>query len=120
MHMQNKRKRKNLNNINETFFMTEETRLLVVDAIARLESQINNQGEIDKLWKEIKQLFLTEMEKLPDIPTTNSKKMKKNYRKMQPFWNDELGNLWFSACQAEKQYLNFKIMSKADLHHKIF
>ena len=37
---------------------------------------------------------------------------------MQPFWNDELRDLWFSACQAEKQYLNFKITSKDDLHHK--
>ena len=116
--IENKKKRKNLKKVNDTFFMSEETRLLVVDTIARLENQIENQGEINRLWKEIKQLFLNEMEKLPDIPTSNSKKMKRNFRKLQPFWNDELRNLWFFACQAEKQYLTFKVTSNADFHHK--
>ena len=45
---------------------------------------------------------------LPTIPNAYGKKLKKSYRKSQPFWNEELENLWFAACQAEKLYLNFK------------
>ena len=41
--------------------------------------------------------------------------MKKTFRKCQPFWNQELANLWFSSCQAETQYLNFKVYSNKDL-----
>ena len=83
--IENKKKRKNLKKVNDTFFMSEETRLLVVDTIARLENQIENQGEINRLWKEIKQLFLNEMEKLPDIPTSNSKKNEEKFQKITTF-----------------------------------
>ena len=109
-----KQTKKNIKKIDDTFLMSEETRQLVVDTIAKLEYIDKNQGDINTLWNEIKEIFLNEMKKLPDIPNTNNNKMKKTFRKAKPFWNNELGNLWFSACQAEKQYLNFVVISQGD------
>ena len=109
-----KQTKKNIKKIDDTFLMSEETRQLVVDTIAKLEYINKNQGDINTLWNEIKEIFLNEMKKLPDIPSTNNNKMKKTFRKAKPFWNNELGNLWFSACQAEKQYLNFVVISQGD------
>ena len=69
------------------------------------KTQKKNQNEINALWLEIKTLFLNEMAALPDIPSANCKKLNKRKRKGHKFWNNELANLWFGACQAEKQYL---------------
>ena len=82
--------------------MSQETNQLVLDTIARLECAERNQSEINKLWQEIKTLFLNEMASLPDIPISNCKNMKKKLRKCHKFWNNELANLWSTACQAEK------------------
>ena len=70
------------------------------------------------LWAEIKSLFITEMEQLPNLPQPQNKSLKKTFRKCQPFWNPELANLWFSTCQAEKRYLEFKVYSVRDLPQK--
>ena len=57
--------------------MSESITRQVVDTIVRLESIESTQGEVDRLWREIKGLFLNEMESLPSIPMTNNKKLKK-------------------------------------------
>ena len=114
----NKISKKNLKKINDNFFMSESITRQVVDTIVRLESIESTQGEVDRLWREIKGLFLNEMESLPSIPMTNNKKLKKSLRKAQPFWNPELKNLWYATCQAEKSYLHFKVVSQADLSIK--
>ena len=85
--------------------MSDETHQLILNTISRLENAEQNQNEINALWLEIKTLFLNEMAALPDIPSANSKKLNKSKRKGHKFWNNELANLWFGACQAEKQYL---------------
>ena len=97
--------KKNLRKIDETFFISEEVCTMVTETIAKIENCQKNQDELNKLWCEIKQLFLKEMSSLPNISTFNCKKQKRSFRKAQPFWNNELSNLWFSACQAEKVYL---------------
>ena len=114
-NMQNKIPKKNLKKIEENFFMDENTRQQVSVTIAKLETIECNQGEVDRLWEEIKGIFLNEMESLPSIPVINDKKMKKSFRNSQPFWNNELKNLWFIACQAEKNYLNCKVSCQRDL-----
>ena len=44
--------------------------------------------------------------------------MKKCFRKSQKFWNNDLADLWFSACQAEKMYINFRVACHGDLTQK--
>ena len=110
--------RKNLKKINENFFMSEEIQQQVLNTISKLENALQNQDEINKLWLEIKNLFLNEMGSLPNLPPPNCKKLKKSYRKNQPFWNGELDELWFSACQAEKSYSAFKVVKNGDLSYK--
>ena len=121
----NKMPKKNLKKIDTNFFMSQNTRQQVVDTIARLESIESTQEGVDRLWREIKGLFLTEMESLPSIPMSNNKKLKKSFRNAQPFWNPELKSLWSATCRAEKNYLHFKVASPADLPiknnlHKVF
>ena len=115
----NKPLRKNLKKIDDKFFMSAETRQLVLDTIAKLETASKNQVEINRLWLEVKTIFLDEMSSLPNIPSSNCKKMNRNLRKGHKFWNNELANLWFSACQAEKNYTSFKVSNHADSRQKI-
>ena len=89
-----------------------------MNTINRIEVSLKSQADIDKTWHEIRYMFLKEMESLPNIRPPECKNLKKAYRKMQPFWNDDLANLWFSACQAEKNYPNFKVNSAGDLKLK--
>ena len=91
--------KKNLKKIDAEFFMSEEISSAVRDTISRIEAGINNQSQVDMLWSNIKSLFLGEIEQLPNLPTSKNKNMKKTFRKCQPFWNQELSNLWFSSCQ---------------------
>ena len=114
----NKTQRKNLKKIDETFLMSEDIKQAVLSTIARLENLDENQGNIDKLWGEVKELFLNEMKNLPNVPSTQNKKLKKTFRKAQPFWNIELGNLWNITCRAEKKYLNFVVTCHDNLPHK--
>ena len=51
---------------------------------------------------------------MPDIQVSSSKKQNKKFRKSTKFWNQELENLWITACQEEKRYLNFKVNSAHD------
>ena len=111
---QTKPPKKNLKKINEQFFMSEEIRQMVLGTIAKLENVSENQIEINRLWAEVKNLFLKEMDTLPNIPSSSCKKMKKSFRKSHPFWNNELANLWSAACQAEKKYLNHTVNCRAD------
>ena len=106
--LKNMTERRNLSKIDQSFFMDESIRNAIIATIERIESASKSQVEIDALWHEIKGLFITEMSNLPLIPIANGKKLKRSYRKSQPFWNEELENLWFAACQAEKIYVNFK------------
>ena len=77
----NKKAKKNLSKIDQPFFLSEETFSKVLFAIGRLEQAINTKTEIDNLWLEVKQIFLSEMATLPDLPTSNSKKQNQKFRK---------------------------------------
>ena len=68
-----KHPRKNLKKIDEAFFMSEEIHQQVLETISRIENVNKTQTEIDSLWTEIKNLFLNEMETLPDLPTSGNK-----------------------------------------------
>ena len=110
----NKKKKKNLAKIDSTFFMGEGTLEKVLLTISRLEIIVNSKEKIDCAWQEVKTLFLSEIGSLPDIQVSSSKKQNKKFRKSTKFWNQELENLWITACQEEKRYLNFKVNSAHD------
>ena len=71
-------------------FMSQETKRQVQETILKLETGISNQNELDRLWGEVKSLMLNELGSLPDLPTSNSKKNNKQFKKSQPFWNQNL------------------------------
>ena len=77
----NKKAKKNLSKIDQSFFLSEDTFSKVLFTIGRLEQAINTKTEIDNLWLEVKQIFLSEMATLPDLPTSNSKKRNQKFRK---------------------------------------
>ena len=102
----------------EDFFMSNEIYSQVLNTIERIENNVSNQSEINQLWAEIKQLFSSQLELLPNLPSSNNKKQKKLYRKSQPFWNSDLEKLWQAACMAEKEFISFKLQSRDDLQIK--
>ena len=73
--------------------MSSETLELVLCTITQLQYKVDTKREIDDTWTKVKQIFMTEMNKLPDIPSSNLKKQKRKFRKSQPFWNEELDTL---------------------------
>ena len=114
---QNKPK-KNLKKLDENFFMNEHIFQQIQVTINRIENNCNNQLELDALWNDIKSLFLTEMSKLPDLPTSNFNKTQNKFRKSQPFWNKELDRFWKEVCRTENEYLSFKVRNNFQLPYK--
>ena len=98
--------------------MSNETLELVLLTISRLQNIVDTKEEINELWSEVKQIFLSEMSTLADIPQSNLKKQNRKFRKSKPFWNQELEQLWSNSCKAEKTYLNFKVNTNADFPQK--
>ena len=94
--------------------MSQETLQLVLATITNLQTQISTKEEINRLWAEVKSIFINEMNKLPDIFRSVNKKLNRKFRKGKPFWNQELEQLWINSCKAEKAYLNFKIKNNSD------
>ena len=108
--------KKNIRKIPVDFMCSDETMALVNSAIVRIESNLHNQGEIDSIYSDIKSIFATEMDKLPNIPTSQTNKGKKLLRKAAPFWNSNLNDLWKARCSSENLYLSFKCDGKNMLH----
>ena len=110
--------RKNLSKIDKKFMMGQETLELVLQTISKLQNIVDTKDEIDLLWNEVKQIFLSEMSKLPDIPRSDFNKQNRKFRKCKPFWNEDLESFWSTSCKAEKSYLNFKVNSNLDFPRK--
>ena len=118
-HPQSKRPpKKNLKNLDKNFLMGEENFQQVLQTIQHLETTIKNQNEIDSLWGEVKNIFLIEMTKLPNLPSSNSNSNRKSFKKSQPFWNEELEHYWKQVCWSEKSYLAFKVYNRSQLSWK--
>ena len=80
-----KQPRKTLSKIDSNFMMSSQTLELVLQAITRLEKRVKNKIEIDNLWSEVKNIILTEMQKLPNIPRSNIKNRNKSSEKVNHF-----------------------------------
>ena len=99
--------RKNVRKINDNFMCSEETVNLVKNTITRLETSQLNQSSVDTIYVNIKSIFTTEINKLPNIPSASSKQGRRSLRKSAPFWNAELQQAWLQRCRCEKAYLNY-------------
>ena len=114
----NRTKKKNLSKMPSDFFMTANIHHQVLQTITNIENAESTKIEINQLWDQIKNLFSEELGKLPNVPQSKNRKQKKLFRKSQPFWNQDLEELWKSTCQVEKNFLNFKVKTHADNHIK--
>ena len=112
------KKKKNLKKINENFFMTPEIGRQVCTTIERIENSGRTQQEVDEIWLSLQGLYMAELENLPPLPTSQNQHLNRSFRKCQPFWNDELYMLWTSACKAEKDYSNFKVVHPSNNQQK--
>ena len=65
--------------------MSDDTLNMVLFTINKLENTVNTKNEIDELWQEVKHIFLSEMDSLPDIPASNSKKQNRKFKKSKSF-----------------------------------
>ena len=65
-----KKTMKNLSKIGEFYFMSKEPFDQVSFTINKLENAIDTKADIDQLWKEVTNIFLSEMASLPDIQTS--------------------------------------------------
>ena len=95
--------RKNQRKITKEFFMSDSTHKKVIQTIDKIENSICNQNEVNLLWDDVKQIFSDELCSLPDLPSSSSKGGNRKLRKSQPFWNEELSNIWKDVCKSEKE-----------------
>ena len=77
---------------------------MINDTIVRIEANVNNQDEIDDIYASVKSIFVSEIDKLPDVQPAFSKHGKRALRKAAPFWNSELQQLWQDRSDKEKSY----------------
>ena len=98
--------------------MSEEVLSQINDTIRKIEIMNINQNTLNEIYAEIKSLFLAEMSKLPDLPSSNCKQGRRQKRKANPFWNNELNDLWVIRCNKETIYSDFSCNSRHDLHQK--
>ena len=111
--------KRNLKKINpETFFLSKEIQQQVLQTIQKIESASKHQGDIDRYWSEIKNIFLKELNTLPVISRSGVKKDNSKLRKSASFWNAELANLWSNLCANEKFYTKFKVQNRLDFIKK--
>ena len=110
--------KKNIKKMDDTFFLSEEITQQVNNTITRIELIMINQNTLNEIYTEIKSIFLAEMSRLPDIPVSCNKKARRQKRKSQPFWNDELNGLWVIRCEKEKLFSEFICKSREDILQK--
>ena len=110
--------KKNIKKMSDTFFLSPEVNRQVLDTITKLEGSQYNQMEIDQLWQNIRKLFIQELDKLPDIPTSFSNKPNKQFKRCKVFWNEELKECWELLCKKEKDYINSKVTNPSDIDKK--
>ena len=110
--------KKNIKKMSKDFFMSPEIHQQVCETIRRIETSEYTQLEINELWSKIKNLFSSELNNIPSVPTSNNKRQNKLFRKSQPFWNADLAELWKTTCEAEKQMVEFKVKTNYDFHIK--
>ena len=113
-----KKVKKDLKKITETFFLSDEVRAEVEATIFKLENVVNDQNHLDRLWGEIKNMLLNELDSLPNLPSSNFKNQNKLFKKSQPFWNDNLKLAWNNVCKAEKEYLNYNAKINNNMEYK--
>ena len=85
--------------------MNDEVHQQVLNTIEKIETTVKSQNAINLLWGEMKNLFLSEMAKLPDLPSSQNKNVKNKFRKSKEFWNEELEEIWKKVCKTEEVYL---------------
>ena len=78
---------------------------LLNETIHKIESQELDQTHIDRIYKDICDIYYTELNNKVRFKYI-SKKNKKRYRHSpKEWWNDNLENLWKDLCASEKEYL---------------
>ena len=106
--------KKNVKKIDSNFFMSADIARQVNDTILKIEMMNVNQNTLNEIYGEIKGIFMDEMSKLPNLPTSTCKKSKRKIRKSHEFWNQELDHLWVVRCEREKLYSNFVSKSRSN------
>ena len=106
-----KKCRKNIRKIDGKFMCSEESIQLINSTIMRIEANVNSQDEVDDIYASVKSIFVSEIDKLPDIQTASSKHGKRALRKAAPFWNPELQQLWQQFVVTKKSAIyHFNVM----------
>ena len=98
--------------------MSIEMNTQVENTILKLETVVQNQCKLDQAWSGVKSLLISELDSLPDLPTSNNKKQNHKFKKSQPFWNENLTAAWKDVCQSEKDYLLYKSNKNSQAHIK--
>ena len=90
-----------LKSIPNDFMSSDLSRLALQTMISRIDSARETQGEVDSVYENLCKVITTEKENSIPIFDT-SKGSRKRFKSTEPFWNDELKNLWNIMHAKEK------------------
>ena len=97
----------------DSLMSSELTLLAIQEIISRIETMEESQLSVDQIYSDIKQIFKNEIDKLPDIPSSNNTQSRKTLHKSASFWNPELQELWSARCKSESAYASYICKSKS-------
>ena len=83
--------------------MSQETLELVLATITKLQTIVDTNEELDVLWAEVKNIFVSEMSKLPDIPRSNYINRTGNLEKANHFGMKNLSIYGLKVAKLKKR-----------------
>ena len=96
--------RYNVNDLTDQFLQSEIAQNEILLCIERIERNMNNQIEVDRLYDQFCKIYYDEMDKSLRYKKVNNK-AKKRFQKHKPYWNENLTTLWYSVREYENQFL---------------
>ena len=105
----------NVKDIPDVFMKSDKH--YIQEAIARIESELVNQDNVDKAYDTFLSMINGEMKKHLKTRKSNintTKKVKNTKLQKKPWWNQDLDELWKEVCMKEKRWLKHKGGSKQD------
>ncbi len=96
----------NFHQIREDFAQSDSCTNDILELINKIECNRQTQEELDNIYDSLTNTIVNEMnQEIPYSDITCKSKQRKKWRKRQPFWNDELKELWDTMHQKNKLFM---------------
>ena len=111
---QGQKRRYNFNDISNNFLNSEHCQTVLRNVIAKLESTVLAQDELDRVYDNVCSELFKEFDNCLEYRDCSTRTRKK-FKHFKPFWNEELTDKWKNMKDAEKVFTKMKQKSEHGL-----